>query len=182
MLIYINCFYLYCRLDAICQEERRKRNRQYQRKRRQRIDSDPDSRRDNLEKEKQRWKNRVQNKKIIRTKGTEALQEVLEESSEKVKKVQSSAECKAGSRHPSRQSTRAEYGGANFQQTCSCKREAEKKSQEETFKGNKSVAQLENRYAHCTCAGNSLISRTVESKQRELYERKLNQKFTFVRF
>ena len=90
-------------------EEQRKRNRKYQRKRRQRIDSDPDSRRDNLEKEKQRWKNRVQNKKVRkigelgpRALQEEALQEVLEESSEKVKKVQSSAECKAGSRHPSR--------------------------------------------------------------------------------
>jgi len=64
-----------------------------QRKRRQRIDSDPDSRRDNLEKERQRWKNRVQNKKSqknrrIRTKGTEALQEVLAERSRGSRAVQ----------------------------------------------------------------------------------------------
>ena len=69
MLIYIYCFYLYCRqtwLDANCQwRNKRKRNRGYQRKRRrQRIESHPDSRRDNLEKERQRWKNRVQNKKV----------------------------------------------------------------------------------------------------------------------
>ena len=42
-----------------------------------------------------------QKNRRIWTKGTEASQEVLEEGSEKVKKVQSSAECKAGSRHPS---------------------------------------------------------------------------------
>jgi len=49
-----------CKLSV---EEQRKINREYQRKR-QRIYSDPDSRRDNLEKERQRWKNRVQNKKV----------------------------------------------------------------------------------------------------------------------
>jgi len=45
-----------CKLSV---EEQRRRNGEYQRKRRQRIDSDPDSRRDNIEKEGQRWKNRV---------------------------------------------------------------------------------------------------------------------------
>ena len=52
--------------------------------------------------EEQGPKQKSEKNRRIRTKGTEALQEVLEESSEKVKKVQSSAECKAGSRHPSR--------------------------------------------------------------------------------
>jgi len=50
-----------CKLSV---EEQIKRNWEDQRKRRQRIDSDPNSRRDNLEKERQRWKNRVQNKKV----------------------------------------------------------------------------------------------------------------------
>lgn len=35
-------------------EEQRKRNREYQRKMRERINSDPESRRDQLEKERQR--------------------------------------------------------------------------------------------------------------------------------
>ncbi len=43
-------------------EEQRKR--EYQRKMRERINSDPESRRHQLEKEKQRWKDRVQNKTV----------------------------------------------------------------------------------------------------------------------
>lgn len=43
-------------------EEQRKR--EYQRKMRERINSDPESRRDQLEKERQRWKDRVQNKTV----------------------------------------------------------------------------------------------------------------------
>ncbi|XP_056140323.1 E3 ubiquitin-protein ligase RAD18-like [Lampris incognitus] len=45
-------------------EEQRERNREYQRKRREKVNSDPDSRIEILEKERQRWKKRVQDKKV----------------------------------------------------------------------------------------------------------------------
>nr|XP_054592211.1 uncharacterized protein LOC129157084 [Nothobranchius furzeri]XP_054592212.1 uncharacterized protein LOC129157084 [Nothobranchius furzeri]XP_054592213.1 uncharacterized protein LOC129157084 [Nothobranchius furzeri]XP_054592214.1 uncharacterized protein LOC129157084 [Nothobranchius furzeri] len=45
-------------------EEKRQRNREYQQKRREKINSDPEKKRATKEREKQRWKKRVEDKKV----------------------------------------------------------------------------------------------------------------------
>lgn len=70
-------------------EEQRERNREYQRKIREKAKNDPDSRSEILEKERQRWKKRVEHKKVrqigdLGSKGAEASEKLLEGCSEKV--------------------------------------------------------------------------------------------------
>lgn len=50
--------------QSVSVEEQGKRTRDYQRKRREKVNSDPDSRRETIEKKRQRWMMRVQEKKV----------------------------------------------------------------------------------------------------------------------
>lgn len=50
--------------QSVSVEKQGKRTRDYQRKRREKVNSDPDSRRETIEKKRQRWRMRVQEKKV----------------------------------------------------------------------------------------------------------------------
>ena len=50
--------------EKLSDEERRRRNREYQRKRREKLNGDPEKKYVMQEAERQRWKRRVQDKKV----------------------------------------------------------------------------------------------------------------------
>lgn len=94
-------------------EEQRRRNREYQRKRREKIYSQQETKDSFLKQERQRWKKRVQNGNLrqigdLNEREKRHQRRAWKHFQKKVKRAQEST----ASRHTSRESTRPEYGRA----------------------------------------------------------------------